>query len=301
MGGVIEQSPLDQTSGARWIRDALKRGTPFFVGKLGTSEVDALFFNLRRSPTSSYPTSIRKNLCVNAGVFPATDATLDDWARSMTSEVLPLLDCAIQWNSGNPLVESAILHLGCPSAIRCRLRSLEPYYEAVAEDRWSLALPARVAVVSPFATSIASQWAKRADVWRGKPMWNDATELIPVRCGYSPMTTNNDEPNAWHTITPGVSTWRAAVRAMVEAVVESKATVALLGCGALSLPIGAELKRRGISAIHMGGATQILFGIKGRRWATHDVISTFFNEAWVSPSPDEIPTRAASVEGGCYW
>jgi hypothetical protein len=115
------------------------------------------------------------------------------------------------------------------------------------------------------------------------------------------MTTNNDEPNAWHTITPGVSTWRAAVRAMVEAVVESKATVALLGCGALSLPIGAELKRRGISAIHMGGATQILFGIKGRRWATHDVISTFFNEAWVSPSPDEIPTRAASVEGGCYW
>jgi len=129
-------------------------------------------------------------------------------------------------------------------------------------------------------------------------MWNERTTILPVRCGYSPLLTDKDEENAWPS---EIDTWQAALGRIVDSVVATGATVALLGCGALSLPIGAELTRRGISAIHMGGATQILFGIKGRRWATHAVISTFMNEAWVSPSPEEIPSRASFVEGGCYW
>ena len=296
---------MDQVTGARWIRDAVKSGTPFLAGKLGTSELDALYFYLgARRPSvltstfPSYPVSIRKNLCVNAGLFPATDAVLDDWAAHMLSDVLPTLDCVAQWNPGSPIEESTVLQFACPSAIRCKLRSLEPYYEAATEDRWTTVLPDRVAVVSPFAPSIATQWAKRDEVWRGRALWGDSTTVIPVRCGYSAMLTDKDEENAWPA---EIRTWRMAVDAMADAVVRSGAPVALLGCGALSLPIGAELKRRGISAIHTGGATQILFGIKGRRWATHDVISTFFNEAWVSPSPSEIPSRATAVEGGCYW
>lgn len=290
---------MDQTEGARWLRDALTSGTPFFAGKLGTSELDALYFRLH-NPGVSYPSFLRRNLCVNAGVFPATDAILDDWVHSMRSDVLPHLDCVAQWNPGSPAGESTVLRLTCPDAVRCKLRSLEPYYEAAVEDRWTLALPDRVAVVSPFASSIAKQWKKRTGVWRGRTLWNERTEVIPIRCGYSPLLTDADEPNAWPaSIRSG--TWRDAVKATADAVTATGATVALLGCGALSLPLGAELKRRGISAIHTGGATQILFGIRGRRWDAHDVISSFFNEAWAPPSPDEIPSRATLVEGGCYW
>lgn len=290
---------MDQTGGARWLRDALVSRKPFFAGKIGTSELDALYFRLHNTGIP-YPSFLRKNLCVNAGVFPATDAVLDDWVHSMRSDVLPQLDCVAQWNPGAPAGESTLLRLTCPRAVRCKLRSLEPYYEAADEDRWSLALPDRVAVVSPFAESIAKQWPRRTDVWGKRRLWNERTEVLPVRCGYSPLLTDKDEPNAWPAaIAKG--TWRDAVKATADAVTATGATVALLGCGALSLPLGAELKRRGISAIHMGGATQILFGIRGRRWATHDIISTFFNEAWVSPSPDEIPSRATLVEGGCYW
>ena len=291
---------LDQTAGAKWIQDALTRGSPFLAGKLGTSETDVLYFYMgvrRPSPTApSYPAALRKNLCVNAGLFPATNETLDDWASHMISDVLPHLDCVAQWNPMNALEELTVLQVACPKATRCALRSLEPYY---AETAWSASLPDRVAVVTPFAARVTEQWGKRAAVWPTRRLWNDRTEVIPVRCGYGPLLTDAD--NGWTAIAPDIVTWRDAVRAMADAVVRTGATVALLGCGALSLPLGAELKRRGLSAIHMGGATQILFGIKGRRWATHDVISTFFNEAWTFPSPAEIPSRAAAVEGGCYW
>ena len=41
--------------------------------------------------------------------------------------------------------------------------------------------------------------------------------------------------------------------------------VALLGCGAYGLPFAASIKRMGKKAVHLGVATQILFGIKGKR------------------------------------
>ena len=65
--------------------------------------------------------------------------------------------------------------------------------------------------------------------------------------------------------------------------------------------IASRLRKLGISAIVLGGAIQVLFGIKGRRWARHDVISRFWNEAWVSPAAHEVPGGAGAVEGGCYW
>ena len=65
--------------------------------------------------------------------------------------------------------------------------------------------------------------------------------------------------------------------------------------------LAAHAKQSGKLAIHMGGATQILFGIKGRRWDDHDVISRLYNDSWVRPQPREVPARAMTVEGGCYW
>jgi hypothetical protein len=51
----------------------------------------------------------------------------------------------------------------------------------------------------------------------------------------------------------------------------------------------------------MGGAIQVLFGIKGGRWKNHDFISKLWNEEWVYPSADETPGAAWAVENSCYW
>jgi len=62
-----------------------------------------------------------------------------------------------------------------------------------------------------------------------------------------------------------------------------------------------HVKRRGKIGYHLGGATQLLFGIKGRRWDSHPVISKCYNEHWIRPLSEEIPEKAKLVEESCYW
>ena len=52
-------------------------------------------------------------------------------------------------------------------------------------------------------------------------------------------------------------------------------------------------------SVSFGGALQLLFGIKGRRWDRE--FSSIYNDAWVRPEENEKPRNANSVEGGCYW
>ena len=77
--------------------------------------------------------------------------------------------------------------------------------------------------------------------------------------------------------------------------------IAIIGCGAYGFHLAAHAKRMGKKAVHLGGATQILFGIKGKRWDELPEVSKFYNEYWVYPSPDETPQNKGRVEGGCYW
>jgi hypothetical protein len=65
--------------------------------------------------------------------------------------------------------------------------------------------------------------------------------------------------------------------------------------------IGRRLKEEGKVCIVMGGAIQVLFGIKGNRWKDHSVISKFWNDAWVYPPLERTPAGAEQIEGGCYW
>jgi hypothetical protein len=255
---------------------------------------------MRRGATKyPYISDIKKNMTVNAGLFPATDEALDEWAAHMLSDVLPEMDGMAEWNTCNPVQEGQILEAFSPKSKRFPARSLEPYYEETPATRWTFRIPDRtkVAVVSPFATSIAAQAARQAEVWPTTPVWNPAITLIPVKAYYSPYLS----PDSTWPAAVEAAGWRAAVRALADEVVRSGAKVALVGVGALSLPLAVALKKRGVAAIHTGGATQIMFGVKGRRWLSHSVISTFFNDAWVSPSADEVPSNAGAVEGGCYW
>lgn len=77
--------------------------------------------------------------------------------------------------------------------------------------------------------------------------------------------------------------------------------LAIIGCGAYGFPLAAKLKRAGKQVIHMGGATQISFGIKGRRWVENPRAEVKFNDAWVYPLKSETPQNCNAVEEHCYW
>ena len=76
--------------------------------------------------------------------------------------------------------------------------------------------------------------------------------------------------------------------------------IAIIGCGAYGFHLAAHVKRIGKKAVHLGGATQALFGIIGKRWENNKV-SFYINENWIRPLLEEIPENANTVEGGCYW
>jgi hypothetical protein len=297
MGGVFKQgkSQKSQAEGAAYLCEQIRAKKLFAAGKLGTSELETLLFYVvdRVGDRSPYPPIIRKNITLNAGLFPATDASIDAWCVHMMEEVLPAMDAMVEWN--RPVEEGLVLQRFSRDSERLVLRSLEPYYEAKKEQRYTYTPDTRFAIVSPFSKSINKQKERLTAVWTAEPLFHPTSSIVPVQAGYGPMLSDT---GGWPA---EITTWQQASSYVVEQVVATGASVALIGCGALSLPIAAALKKRGISAIHTGGATQILFGIKGRRWLTHSVIGPMMNGAWISPSVEEIPTRSERVEGGCYW
>jgi hypothetical protein len=168
------------------------------------------------------------------------------------------------------------------------LEALEPYFYS---NPWTAALAGRrVLVVHPFAASIASQYSLNRQA-----LFPDS-EILPefdLEVLAPPQTL---APS-----TGGYADWEEAYNDLVYKTLERPFDVALLGCGAYGLPLGAAIKRRGRKAIHLGGSLQILFGIRGRRWDTSPLFQHFWNDAWVRPSAAETPKRANAVDSGCYW
>ena len=99
----------------------------------------------------------------------------------------------------------------------------------------------------------------------------------------------------------GFESWLEAYNYMLNDIAKIDFEIAILGCGAYGLPLAAAIKKMGRQAIHMGGATQLLFGINGKRWDKDPQVSELRNEYWINPSIQEKPPKADGVENGCYW
>lgn len=293
--------PTQETiaGGAKQICEAVS-ARPFFIGRNGTIETEVLHFwhmnRLGEFSQARYPSQLIEQIERNAGVFPNTRDSVDRWCVAY-AKALALMDGgAAGWYEPTCAKELALLDVYAPTAFRTPLRSLEPYYMQ-AGQRWTERLQGRVCVVSSFAKTIEGQLRK--DIWRGEQaglLDISGVEWSFVRTGYSPsIAAGNAE---WPA---GCRTWEDAVAYVTKAVIATGANTALIGCGGLGMVIAGELRAAGVSCIVLGGAIQVLFGVKGRRWARHDVISRFWNDAWVSPAQEEVPKAAVIVEGGCYW
>jgi len=280
--------------GASAICNLLKSGKPFFVGRNGTIELQVLdYWNRFRIDKKSYPTEMKVVLERNAGIFPATETSFDAWSKLYVEAIANLDLTAAGWYGPLKDTEDKMLTICAPNVLRCPLRSLEPYY-VPKSLQWTQCLAGKkVAVVSSFTKTIQAQLKKA--VWT-VPLFPENVEFSFVQTGYSPSLALGKA--GWPD---DINSWEDAVNYVVNNVVNSGAELALIGCGGLGMVIGGRLKAKGISAIILGGAIQVLFGIKGTRWANHDVIASFWNDQWAWPSTEEVPGGSVLVEGGCYW
>lgn len=281
------------------IEFALQRKEGALIGRNGTIELETILFRLYQAkPNEAYPQHITRRIELHAGVWPATKSNLDRWVFQML-EAIRLTDVIVAgWYAPLAEPESIMLRDTNLHAPRIPLRSLEPYY-VEPEKRWTILLAGhKVAIVNAFAKTAVEQVKYRDEIWpvATNSLLPSNVEWVPIGTGYAPSLAQGSAE--WPST---IQSWDVAVSSTVRRVIQSGAKIALIGCGGLGMLIGCELKKRGIIAIVMGGATQVLFGIKGNRWAKHDVIQHFWNDAWVYPKQEETPAGANLIEGGCYW
>ena len=282
-----------------WLADAIEKaiaeGRGLAVGKLGSCESDTLYLYNKQYP---YNWVTRLQMTRNAGLWPDSNKTLHGWSAYMAKHVLPQMDLVAQW--WNDEHEGTIFRAYAPQTyVERGIEWLEPWRSGL---EWTRAIPAgtKVAVVTPFVESVAAQ-APHLNKLFAEPLWQEPLpEIIPIKTGCSPLY-DATSPCAWPAAIRDGG-WLLAVTHIVKEVVASGSRVALVGCGALSLPIVAALKRRGIVAIHTGGVTQMIFGIRGERWIQDPKFSALCErDNWVSPKASETPLHAKTIERGCYW
>lgn len=285
--GTRVMSPAD---GAARAREVLEAGAPAMVARFGSTEMACCTFCVRwrrgRLLPLPYLRQIRTAAWTNSGIFPTDDAALDRFCEFYLSR-LRLVDVLGVWfNPG----EDRIVRQFCPQARLVQLEALNPLLHEVP---WSATLAGkRVLVIHPFASTIERQYRERRESLFANPNVLPKFELLTLK---AVQTIGGDSA--------GFASWFDALASMLEQVRAMEFDVAVIGAGAYGLPLAAAIKEMGRQAVQLGGQTQLLFGIRGRRWETEspDDIAPLMNEYWVRPSTEETPTNADAVEGGCYW
>lgn len=147
----------------------------------------------------------------------------------------------------------------------------------------------RVLVINPFVNTIESQYKKRKKLFKNEKILPEF-ELILLK---SPQTSGDQSD--------GFDSWWSAINDLKNKIDKIDYDVALVSCGSYGMPICNYIKQNGKTTIYMGGALQVLFGIKGKRWDNHPIISKLYNEEWVYLSGEDKPKGFEKIEGGCYW
>ncbi|MFB9950278.1 hypothetical protein ACFFP0_15575 [Rhizobium puerariae] len=270
--------------GNELIAQTIASGTPASIGKIGASELKVLNFYIAMRPGKPYPESIREQVLVGPGVFPTTDEAIDAFCRTYLDAISQLDILAPWYNPG----EINFIRKFASDAKLVELNAIEPYYSP---SPWSRTLHGKkVLLITSFPKTAASQYERRRDVWKASPQVLPDFDLDIIQAPSSPALAP-----------PAHASWQAALDDLKEQMTAVDYDVALIGAGALALPLGAHARSQGKIGVHLGGAVQILFGIKGARWDNHPVISRLFNESWVRPNAEEVPKAAKIVENGAYW
>jgi hypothetical protein len=272
---------LSGGSTGRFIEGAILEQRPFLASRLGWMECYGLGL---RDTSQQVEQSFIDKLRRHAGVFPATNENFEEFCSIYLSsfeniDLLGLMHCPY---------EKILVEMHAPNALRCGLGSLEPYLDSCP---WSRSLDGRrVLVVHAFSESIAKQYRERR-----KRIFSDASVLpeFDLQCIKAPQTMLSE--------TGGFLNWAEALEDLKARVSLLDFDVAIIGCGAYGLPLGAHIKKMGRVSIHFGGAVQLLFGVSGKRWRDQPQFRALMSDAWVPPMESERPLGWEKIEEGCYW
>lgn len=276
------------------IKELLNSDKPVMIARFGSVELqcvvdsihkptfrNCLRYITHKSNSLGYSKSTCFTMGNNAGFFPVTDRNLDQFSKLMINS-MPLVDVLGSWQK-NELVFANKLS----NAVKVPLGDLEPYFHA---NPWSEMLKGKkLLVIHPFEESIREQYKRRERLFDDKRVLPEFDlQIIKAVQSIAGNPT-------------GFSSWFDALDFMKREIDKRDFDIAIIGCGAYGFPLAAYVKSIGKKAVHLGGATQMLFGIKSKSWEDDSRFHYLINEHWVRPKETERPANYKQVEGGRYW
>lgn len=282
--GLTYRKTLETERAVNTLKTMIKGTQPFLFARWGSIEGDVVY-GMKAGGMKWLSNQERLLLERNAGVFPVTESVLKSYCKVMEDAATEIdilcvfywqrhLERWIEWYSSDAVLVSSDLEY--------------PFFS----NPWTAALAGmKVLVVHPFAKLIKKQYGNRDKLFKNGevlPMF----ELMTYQAVQS-MGGSNEYKD-----------WLEALDKMKNDIGKIDFDIALIGCGAYGMPLGAYIKSvLHKKAIHMGGSLQILFGIKGKRWEgnSYDYQHKLYNEYWVRPTDDLKPKNYKDVEDGCYW
>ena len=297
----IPSLELDATGQAAsdLIKETLERPEPCLICRLGSIELRAALIYLDKMSAGNFLSKaykyvkgeigpywwdggIKYQMHNNAGFFPPDEDYLAKYGKLMLNDIQGIDILGSYWVGGEVRVKKLF-----SKAKIVELPDLEPYYHV---RPWSEVLAGkRVLVIHPYDESIRRQYEKHHVLF-------DNPNVLPK---FKLQTIKAVQSIAGNKT--NFSNWFEALDHMCQQIEDADFDVAIVGAGAYGLQLAAFVKRMGKQAVHLGGATQILFGIKGARWNDMPFFRDLYNENWITPSSAETPDNFQVVESGCYW
>ncbi len=289
------------------IYNLLESDKPCMIARYGATELSAIVNYLGVSDKKTSCIKYIKGQCTQwwwdervfnrmqtwSGFFPPTPEKISQFCELMLEDSKEV-DILGSWIANESYVSSY-----CSNASRVKLMLLEPFWSS---KPWSRVLAnKRVLVVHPFADTILSQYEKREHLFSNKDTIPTFKSLEVIKAVQSLGGDSN-----------GHSDWFSALEYMKAEIDKCEYDICIIGAGAYGFPLAAHVKQQGKQGFHIGGALQLLFGIRGNRWEnpsygvkkwglSHSQYSNLVNEYWVKPSDNDRPVVADKVEGACYW
>jgi len=226
----------------------------------------------------------------NAGIYPESIQTLRSFVevwKDALHEFGPNDFIVTMCNNGH-FTNTIIKHFSrgprwSPEFGFCGLQSFRW------RNPWTSALHGKtVLIIHPFIDSIKCQMRRRQALFRDPNVLPNMT----VKYIKTVQSMLNLAPNA---------SWVHSLHWMYSEIDKvGYFDVALIAGGAYAVPLAVYVKRtRAAPAIVLGGASQLLFGLKGQRWDNRPQ-NQFYLDTWIYPLRIDTPEGRDDIEG-CYW
>ena len=281
------------------LKNIILKNEPFMCARFGSTESRAILnFQLKKKQITDFHASLKhirgkmniywkehpkflNNLTELSGFFPKDENLLEIFVNLYISDIKNL-DLLGVWNEYEEFLQ-------VPEDTKlCKIRELEPWFY---NEPWTAALEGKkVLVIHPFEETIKKQYQKKEKLYENENILPNF-ELKTIKA----VQTIAGEKSEFKD-------WFEALESMKNQMNNIDYDVAIIGCGAYGFPLASHAKKMGKIGIHLGGVTQLLFGIKGKRWEEwkhYTELRKNEGESWVYAN--EIPKDYKKVENGCYW